>query len=65
MSDIHKLPFDQIRQWVHRELAKGRSMPEIIEQLATRSDVALLSVLNNQQQRHQKISETVQQSQLL
>ena len=65
MSDINKLPFDQIRQWVHRELAKGRSMPEIIEQLATRSDVALLSVLDTQQQRHQKISETVQHSQLL
>lgn len=62
MPEVKNLPFEQIRQWMRRESAKGRSMAEITKQLATRSDVTFLSVTDTSQQRHEKIAKTVRQS---
>lgn len=56
MSNVKKIPFDQIRSWVRSESAKGRTMKEIVAELASsRNDVLLLSVKDSQENRHQKI----------
>lgn len=56
MSNITEIPFDQIRSWVRNESAKGRTMQEIVAELASsRNDVTVLSVKDSQENRHQKI----------
>lgn len=61
MSNVKKIPFDQIRSWVRSESAKGRTMKEIVAELASsRNDVILLSVKDNQENRHQKIVSSLQ-----
>lgn len=61
MSDVTKIPFEQIRSWVRSESAKGRNMKEIVAELASsRNDVTLLSVGDSQEHRHQKIVSSLQ-----
>ena len=62
MTNIKDLPFDQIRDWVRAESTKGRSMSEIVAELATRNDVTLLSVKDTPENRHQKILKSIQQA---
>lgn len=61
MSNVKEIPFDQIRSWVRSESAKGRNMKEIVAGLASsRNDVTLLSVIDSQENRHQKIVSSLQ-----
>jgi len=62
MSNVTEIPFDQIRSWVKSESAKGRTMKEIVAELASsRNDVTVLSVTDSQENRHQKIVSSLQQ----
>lgn len=60
MTGVRDLSFDQIQHWVGAESAKGRSMKEIVAELATRDDVTLLSVHDSPETRHQKIIDSIQ-----
>lgn len=56
MSSVTEIEFEQIRDWVRGESAKGRPMKEIVAELASsRNDVTVLSVRDSQESRHQKI----------
>ena len=59
MTSAKEIPFEQIRNWVRAESAKGRLMKEIVAELATRNDVTVLSVQDSSQTRHQKIIDSV------
>lgn len=61
MTSVREIEFDQIRSWVKGESAKGRPMKEIVTELASlRNDVTLLSVGDSQENRHQKIVNSLQ-----
>ena len=63
MTSVREIEFEQIRDWVKGESAKGRPMKEIVTELAiSRNDVTLLSVGNSQEDRHQKIINSLQKS---
>ncbi len=56
MTSAREISFEQIRSWVKGESAKGRPMKEIVTELASsRNDVTLLSIGDSQENRHQKI----------
>ena len=59
MTSAKEIPFEQIRNWVRAENAKGRLMKEIVAELATRNDVTVLSVQDSPQTRHQKIIDSI------
>lgn len=59
MSDIKNIPFDKIRDWIKNENETGRSMREIVAELATRNDVTVLSVKDTSEKRHQIIVEAL------
>lgn len=56
---LFEIPFEQIRNWVRTESAKGRPMKEIVAELATHNDVTVLSVRDSPQTRHQKIIDSI------
>ncbi len=61
MTSAREISFEQIRDWVKGESDKGRPMKEIVAELASsRNDVTLLSVRDSQENRHQKIINSVQ-----
>jgi len=61
MTSVKDIEFEQIRDWVKGESAKGRPMKEIVVELAnSRNDVTLLSVGDSQENRHQKIVNSLQ-----
>ncbi len=61
MTSVKDIEFEQIRDWVKGESAKGRPMKEIVTELASsRNDVTLLSVRDSQENRHQKIINSLQ-----
>ncbi len=63
MTSAREISFEQIRDWVKGESAKGRPMKEIVTELASsRNDVTLLSVRDSQENRHQKIVNSLQKS---
>lgn len=61
MTSAKEISFEQIRDWVRGESAKGRPMKEIVNELASsRNDVTVLSVGDSQENRHQKIVNSLQ-----
>jgi hypothetical protein len=61
MTSVEEISFEQIRDWVRSESAKGRPMREIVTELASsRNDVTVLSVGDSQENRHQKIINSLQ-----
>lgn len=61
MNSVTAIEFEQIRDWVRGESAKGRPMKEIVTELASlRNDVTVLSVRDSQESRHQKIINSLQ-----
>ena len=61
MTSVREIEFEQIRDWVKGESDKGRPMKEIVTELASsRNDVTLLSVGDSQENRHQKIINSLQ-----
>ena len=63
MTSAREISFEQIQDWVRGESDKGRAMKEIVTELASsRNDVTLLSVRDNQENRHQKIVNSLQKS---
>ncbi len=61
MTSVKDIEFEQIRDWVKGESAKGRPMKEIVVELAnSRNDVTLLSVGDSQENRHQKVVNSLQ-----
>ena len=61
MISVREIEFEQIRDWVKSESDKGRPMKEIVTELASsRNDVTLLSVGDSQENRHQKIINSLQ-----
>ena len=61
MTSVREISFEQIRSWVKGESSKGRPMKEIVAELASsRNDVTLLSVGDVQENRHQKIINSLQ-----
>ncbi len=61
MTSATEISFEQIRDWVRKESAKGRTMKEIVAELASsRNDITVLSVKDSQENRHQKIVNSLQ-----
>ena len=52
MNSATEIEFEQIRDWVRGESAKGRPMKEIVTELASlRNDVTVLSVRDSKENR--------------
>lgn len=61
MTSVREIEFEQIRDWVKGESAKGRPMKEIVTELSSsRDDVTLISVGDSEENRHQKIISSLQ-----
>lgn len=54
--NLKSLKTEQIKDYIQAELKKGRSMPEIVKEVAdTRNDFTILSVNDSPEVAHQKI----------